>query len=132
MLLDAVDRLIAAIPSSPATDVTAEQLRMIALQIDEADAPAAVITQLHQSLAKALATLAVQAPEGSGPRIGLLVGDHARLVAIGLGYPDPDAVDLDRFDALEALRLKRDRSRLGLEAQPGLQAVVDTTIEERS
>src|SRR5579871_4867767 len=131
MLLDAVDRLIAAVPSSPATDVTAEQLRLIATQIDDGDAPAAVVTQLHQSLAKALATLAVQAPEGTGPRIGLLVGDAARVVAMGLGYPDPDGVDLDRFDAIEALRLKRERRTLGLESQPGLQAVLDASIEAR-
>ena len=41
-LISAVDRLIAAISLSPAGEVTAESLRLIAARIDEGDASAAV------------------------------------------------------------------------------------------
>jgi hypothetical protein len=47
-----------------------------------------------------------------GPRLGSLRGDEAVLVAQELGYPDPEAVDIECFDDLEVLRLQRARRLL--------------------
>jgi transcriptional regulator with XRE-family HTH domain len=47
-----------------------------------------------------------------GPRLGSLRGDEAVLVAQELGYPNPEQVDIECFDQLEVLRLKRARRLL--------------------
>ncbi len=46
---------------------------------------------------------------GDFPRLGALRGEEAVLVARELGYPEPELIDVDRFDEVEALRAKRHR-----------------------
>ena len=76
----------------------------------------------------ALERLTEEAPQASAPRLGLLRGEHARVVLLGLGYENPDVVDLEEFNLIEALRLKRSRRLAGLPEQPGLQALIDQAI----
>jgi hypothetical protein len=44
-----------------------------------------------------------------GPRLDALRGDAAILVAQELGYPDPENIDVDRFDGIELIKLHRVR-----------------------
>ncbi len=69
--------------------------------------------------------------EAAGPRLGRLRGEEAMFVAAALGYPNPSEVDVKRFDAIEALVLKRGRRLAGLPPQLGLDVVVDGSIEAR-
>jgi hypothetical protein len=131
-LLPAVEALIEASALTPSGEVVAENLRAIAEQLDEGDATSAVQVQLRHQLILALERLTDGVVETGAPRLGLLRGRPARDVLLGLGYTDVDRVDLDRFDAVSALKLKRDRRRLGLPEHVGLQAVIDSAIERQS
>jgi transcriptional regulator with XRE-family HTH domain len=77
---------------------------------------------LARALSETLAELQADAGSG-GARLGRLRGDEAILVARELGYPDPELIDIDRFDQLEVLRLKRAR-RLARQRQESGDALI--------
>ncbi len=90
---------------------------------------------MHHELANTLARLALDAPDSSqAPRVGILGGEQARNVLLGLGYPpeEVDAVDLPYgFDGIEAIALKRRRRLAGLPVQGCLDVVIDSGIDRQ-
>lgn len=128
MLVDVVEKLVGSLAATPETQVRAQSLLALAELVDGDDASSGVRPQLHAQLLRELEGLVAAAVPEEPPRLGPLRGEQARVVALALGFPDPEAMDLEAFDSIDALELKRQRRLAGLPEQPGLQAVVDDAI----
>jgi hypothetical protein len=119
-VVDAVVALLAYADRDPSEDVMAATAVCLAEKLDavrrsNTAQSAMAAPGLVRTLSETLADL-----RGTGwydlPRLGALRGDEAVLVARELGYPDPEAVDIESFDGLEVIRLRR-VGRLAAQAQ---------------
>lgn len=130
-LLDAVEQLVGTAFPTAEAQVRAGSLRELADLIDSGDASPGVRPQLHAQLIKELDAFAAVASPSGGPRIGPVRGPQALALAQGLGYPEPERVDIEVFDVVEAVALQWARRRAGLEPNPGLQVLIESRAEEQ-
>jgi hypothetical protein len=128
----AVESLISSQDPSPQGDVLAASLRHLARLFDSDELSPGVTAQTSAELMKTMAAFVQVSAPAERPRLGRLRGEEARLVATAIGYPDPESVDVDRFDVLDVIRLRRDRRIAGLPEQPGLQTALDAHTAARS
>jgi hypothetical protein len=110
----------------PDEDIEAAILLALAEKVDAVRAAtsaqsAIAAPGLHRALDEQLARIR-EAGGDQAPRLGRLQGEQARIVLLAIGYPEPDEIDLDSFDTLDATRLQRERRRGGQPEQPGLEA----------
>jgi transcriptional regulator with XRE-family HTH domain len=110
----AVHSLFEDLGIDPMFDVTAAASIALAEKLDAVRASqTAQSAMAAPALAKTLQEMLVdlRAVEGAVPRLGGLRGDEAVLVARELGIDDPESVNIERFDAIEVIRLQRARRR---------------------
>lgn len=109
----AVESMLEAACLSPEEDIVAATALALAEKLDAVrssmTAQAAMAAPgLARSLSEQLATLRAVAGDDA-PRLGSLRGDEAVLVARELGWPAPETVDIEVFDELTVLQLRRAR-----------------------
>lgn len=117
----ALEALFQDLGVSPDDDVRAATALALGEKLDAVRvAQSASSAMACPGLAKALSETLIELQDergATGPRLGRLRGEEAILVARELGYEHPEAVDIDAFDDVEAIRLRRARRR----AAAGLQ-----------
>ena len=68
--------------------------------------------------------LAFVGGEGGAPRVGPITGRPALVLLTAVGHPEPHTASIDELDAVELLRIKRQRRLAGLSVPESLLAAI--------
>ena len=120
----AVRSMLEAMDLSAGEDIVAATALALAEKLDAVRlSPTAQAAMAAPGLARQLSEQLLELRGVVGdeiPRLGSLRGEEAVLVARELGWPDPETVDIEHFDAVEVIRLQRRRRLAGLQLHDGV------------
>lgn len=131
-LLDAVQLLVDQAGTDPQSQILGQALLSAAEVADSTSATPAGKLRASQALVELMAHWAETAALPELPRCGRESGERARLILLAVGMPaeQVDTADLSfGLDALELLRIKRERRLAGLPAQPAIDVAMADAIE---